>query len=87
MSLSEGDFHKNSMEQRKIILIFSRLNLEQRRKDMDVNEYERISNLLKQIKSKGTVLLLLLYISVTVESSSLYLLYTEEEKKINMFLM
>jgi hypothetical protein len=63
MSLSEGDFHKNSMEQREIILIFSRLNLEQRRKYMDVNEYERISNLLKQIKSKGTVLLLLLYIS------------------------
>jgi hypothetical protein len=60
MSLSEGDFHKNSMEQREIILIFSRLNLEQRRKYMDVNEYERISNLLKQIKSKGTVLLLLL---------------------------
>ena len=47
MSLSEGDFHKNSMEQREIILIFSRLNLEQRRKeDMDVNEHERISNLL-----------------------------------------
>ena len=63
MSLSEGDFHKNSMEQREIILIFSRLNLEQRRKYMDVNEYERITNLLKQIKSKGTVLLLLLYIS------------------------
>ena len=63
MSLSEGDFHKNSMEQREIILIFSRLNLEQRRKHMDVNEYERISNLLKQIKSKGAVLLLLLYIS------------------------